>query len=126
MADKEPDFYYEVDTLAVCRYFDIREDPASGKYIVEMIPEMLQGQKQEPLPPGQNVRMGLDGIVSERDPENWMAGWACRPWFKSHDSAWYAAQEWMKRERDDLYQQCISEVRMGRAYRAAQKAKAHA
>lgn len=119
----EPDFYWEVDTMAVCRHFEIYED--RGRWVVVMIPETANGRG--PLPPGQAVRldpgMGLRSEMSD-EPGNFEPGaWACRRHFTSHGTAWHMAQEWLKHERDDLYQACVGEVREARRWRQLQAAK---
>jgi hypothetical protein len=113
----EPDFYLEVDTLAVCRHFDIYE--VRRRWVVVMIPELAESRG--PLPPGQSVCLDSDrGLRSEMsdEPGNYEPGaWACRRHFKSHKTAWHMAQEWLKRERPDLYQACVGEVREARRWR---------
>lgn len=113
----EPDFYWEVDTMAVCRHFEIYEK--RGRWVAVMIPEMAGGRG--PLPPGQDVwidgTLGLRSEMSEFDGKREKGNWACRPYFKSHETAWHMVQEWLKRERPDLYQACIGEVREARRWR---------
>lgn len=59
-----------------------------------------------------------DTYVGSDEPGSFEHGaWACRRHFKSHSSAWHMAQEWLKRERRDLYQACVGEVREARRWR---------
>lgn len=104
-------------------YLNVYQDKETQKWVVEMVPDMLNWYEPQKLLPGQSSYAGYDGWVTERsEPLN--EGWASRPWFKTHTLAVYMAQEWIKRERKDIYAICIQEVREGRAYRAYHAAKA--
>ena len=116
------EFYQEVDTLALTRYFDVVQHAASGRWLVSMNPQVLNGAVEQVLPPGQAVSLSYrpEGLEVSRDPEAKPGDWACIPYFLSHESAEKMALHWLKTERAELYGACKAEVAEAIAWRNRQ------
>lgn len=102
-----------------------------GRWIAELVPEMLDKFKDQKLPPGQRIYAGFDGLVSEYDGEiqrvnigdefstrHDMEMWASFPHFHSAESAAAKIMYWLNTERMDLVAISQACAQDGRIYRA--------